>query len=59
MKLITRFELASRPKSELYTLRCEVFNAFARSAPGSAERRSALASLENIDAELRARTLTP
>lgn len=59
MKLITRFELASRPKSELYALRREVFNILARSARGSTERRAALASLENLDAEIRARTPAP
>lgn len=59
MKLITRFELATRSKSELHALYREVFGALARSAPGSAERRNALASLENIKAEIRARDLEP
>lgn len=59
MKLITRFELASRPGVELYALRRAVFNILARSAPDSAERRNALASLENLDAEIRARIPTP
>lgn len=59
MKLITRFELASRPKAELYALRREVFNILARTAPGTPERRHALASLENLDAEIRARTPEP
>ncbi len=55
MKLITRFELATRSKNELQALYREVFGALARSASGSAERRNALASLENIQAEVRAR----
>jgi hypothetical protein len=59
MKLITHFELASRPRAELYALRREVFNILARSAAGSAERRAALASLENLDAEIRARPPAP
>lgn len=54
MKLIT---LASRSVHELHVLRREVFNDLARSVPGSAERRTALASLETLDAELRARAL--
>lgn len=59
MKLITRFELASRPRAELYALRRAVFNVLARSTPGTPERRNALASLENLDAEIRARTPAP
>lgn len=59
MKLITRFELAARPTRELHALKCELFNALARSAPDSHERRSALASLENVDAELAARPPAP
>jgi hypothetical protein len=57
MKLITRFELASRGTSELHALRRAVSNTLARSAPASAERRAAFTSLENLDAEIRARTL--
>ena len=52
MKLITRNELVSRPTSELRGLLRQTFNALAQSAPESAERRAALASLENIQAEL-------
>jgi hypothetical protein len=59
MKLITRFELASRPLSALYLTRRAVFNDLARTAPGTADRRTALASLDNVDAEIRARTLKP
>ncbi|HWH73025.1 MAG TPA: hypothetical protein VNV16_02040 [Methylibium sp.] len=59
MKLITRFELASRPLSALYLTRREVFNDFARSTPGTADRRTAQASLDNIDAEIKARSPRP
>ena len=59
MNLITRFELATRSKSELQALYREVFGALVRSTSGSAERRNALASLENIQAEIRARDLEP
>jgi hypothetical protein len=59
MKLISRFELASRGTSELHALRRAVFNALARSAPGSAERRAALASLDNLDAEIKERAHMP
>jgi hypothetical protein len=52
MKLITRFELAARSTSELRGLLRQTFDALAASAPESAERRVALASLENIQAEL-------
>ena len=57
MKLITRFELATRSKTELHGLYREVFGALVRSTSDSAERRNALASLENIQAEIRARDL--
>lgn len=55
MKLITRFELASRSKSELHALYCTTFNVLVRSEPYSAEHRNALASLENIAAEIGSR----
>ena len=55
MKLITRYELANRPTSELRGLLRQTFDALAQSAPESAERRAALVSLENIQAELRVR----
>ena len=59
MELITRFELASRRTSELNALYRELFNAIARSAPDSAARRNARASLENIAAEIACRHLRP
>ncbi len=56
MKLITRFELAAKSKTELYALLREVFNELVRSEPDSHERRNALASIENIQNELASRT---
>lgn len=55
MKLITQFELAARSETELHGLYREIFNALVRSHPHSAERRNALASLENIQRELASR----
>lgn len=55
MKLITRFELATRTTDELHALIRVLFNELANSAPESAERRNALASLENVQAELACR----
>ncbi len=55
MNLITRFDLASRSTSELHAIYRDTFNALVKSEPGSAERRNALASLENLDAEIHAR----
>lgn len=52
MSLVTRFELAKLSESELRGLYAETFNALVRSAPETPERRNALASLENIEAEL-------
>lgn len=52
MKLITRYELAARPTSELRGLLRQTFDALACSTAESAERRAALASLENIQTEL-------
>lgn len=55
MKLITRSELASLNLDELTALYRETFNALVRSERSSHERRNALASLENIEREMRAR----
>lgn len=55
MKLITRHELASQSICELRGLYRMVFNALVQSTPGSANRRNALASLENISRELNQR----
>lgn len=55
MNLITHYELASKGVSELRGLYRKAFNALVQSVPGSAERRNALASLENISRELNRR----
>lgn len=52
MKLITRFELAALSEPQLRSLLRETFNVLAKSKPDSPERRNALASMENIQAEL-------
>lgn len=59
MKLITRFELASKSTRELHVLYREVFNALVRSERETAERRNCLASLENIQNELASRAVCP
>lgn len=55
MKLTNRFELASKPISELHALHREALEAFACAARGTQERRQALATLENLEAEIRSR----
>lgn len=55
MKLITRYELASKSISELSGLYRNAFNALVQSVPESALRRNALASLENISREINQR----
>jgi hypothetical protein len=57
MKLITRFELASKSTGELHALRGEALKAFASAARGTQERRNALASLASLDAEIRSRPM--
>ncbi|TVZ39758.1 hypothetical protein P886_4166 [Alteromonadaceae bacterium 2753L.S.0a.02] len=52
MRLITRFELASKSEVELQGLLKEAFNELVRSKPHSPERRNALASIENIQFSL-------
>ncbi len=55
MKLITRYDLASKSESELRGLYRKVFNALVQSTPESAGRRNALASLENLTREINQR----
>ena len=55
MKIMTRYDLASKSEDELRGLYHTVFNALVQSAPQSADRRNALASLENISRELNQR----
>ena len=56
MKLVTRFEAASRSTAELHGLLTEAFNAFAAAPRGTQQRRNALQSMRNIEDELGART---
>lgn len=59
MKLVTRFELATKNDNELRGLLREAFNTLAGSEPYSQQRRNALASIENIQNELASRALRP
>ena len=59
MKLITRFELATKNESELNALLREAFNELAKSKRHSHERRNALASIENIQREIGSRAPCP
>ena len=55
MKLITRFELASRSTEELHSLYRETFNDLCRCRPHSAEQRTCFASLANLESEINSR----
>lgn len=55
MKLITRFELASKATNELYALHRDTFNALCVCKPHSIEQRTCLASLRNLEDEINAR----
>lgn len=55
MKLITQFELASKTTSELYALQRDTFNALYACKPHNADQRTCLASLANLEAEIRSR----
>ena len=59
MKLVSRFEAATRSTAELYGLRKEAFIAFASAARDSQEQRDALTSMHNIERELAKRQITP
>ncbi|MGD1923355.1 MAG: hypothetical protein ACFB03_04090 [Paracoccaceae bacterium] len=52
MRLITQFELAKLSIPELHLLHRRSFDALIQSNPGTAIRRNAIASLENIEREL-------
>ena len=52
MKLITRFELATKSKDELEGLFRQVFNELANCKPNTLEQANALASLQNIEREI-------
>lgn len=55
MKLVSRFEAATRSTAELHGLLTKAFNAFATAPRGSDQRRDALASMRNIEDELATR----
>ena len=55
MRLVTRFEMAAKNESELYSLLRNAFNELAKSNANTYQRRNALASIENIQVELGAR----
>lgn len=57
MRLITRFALAKLSSAELRKLQRKTFDVLVRSDFGTATRRNALASLENIQRELNLRIL--
>ena len=59
MKLLTIFELATRSEKELHAIYRNVFNELAKSKEGSADRRNAIASLENIERALISRLSRP
>jgi len=52
MKLLTRFELAGKNKTELHGLLRYSFNELAKSKPNTHQRINALASIENIQRKL-------
>jgi hypothetical protein len=56
MKLLTRFALAAKNITELHVLLRQSFNELAKSNPNTHQRRSALASIENIQREIGSRT---
>jgi hypothetical protein len=55
MKLVTRFEAASRSTLELHGLLREALNALAAAPRGSVERQCALETMHNIETELASR----
>ncbi len=59
MKLLTRFELAAKNKTELDFLLRESFNELAKSNTSTHQRRNALASIENIQREISSRVYCP
>lgn len=59
MKLITRFELATKSTNELRGLYREMFNRRAGFQTDSMESSNVLGSLQNIQNELTSRALRP
>lgn len=58
-KVFTMAALQSRSESELRTIFRKAHDDLARSAPGSAERRNALATIENVTRVLNQRRAMP
>ena len=58
MKLITAFALTNKNTDELYGLYRLVFNELAKYPTGTIEHSNALASLQNIQREINARSLS-
>jgi len=56
MRLITRFEMAAKNKNDLRALLRYAFNSLARSDSDTHQRRNALTSIENIQAEICSRS---
>lgn len=59
MKLLTRFELAAKNKTELHVLLRQSFNEIAKSNPNTHQRTNALISIENIQQEISSRNPFP
>jgi len=59
MRLVTRIELAAKNESELHGLLRNAFNELAKSNPYTYQRRSALASIENIQRAITSRAPCP
>lgn len=57
MKLLTRFELAAKNKTELHVLLRQSFNELAKSNLNTQHRTNALVSIENIQQEIGSREL--
>ncbi|WP_340150679.1 hypothetical protein [uncultured Sneathiella sp.] len=58
-RIITMYELQNLTHSELNVLQRKTRDELTRSVPGSAERRNALASLENITRAVNSRVMNP
>ena len=56
MKLISRFEAASRSTAELHSLLAEAFNAFCAAPRSTTERLNALHNMRTIEDELATRS---
>lgn len=59
MRLITRFEMATKNESELFSLLGQAYNELGVSEPDTHQRRNALASIENIQQEIGSRAPCP